>query len=860
MKKKIYTTQNRAVPSQSDATGLATELPQSDLRGRMGWRKATAAFTAFVFAWSMCVSPVMAETINLEGGSVEVNTQENTTNWNVTGNPVWNVPEFNVPQNNIYNISGLSQNASLALLVNGGQASNIFGTMNLSNLAFILQNIAGINIGSSAMINLNNASLLASTIPLNLNATDFFARQYAFSGEGGFLTNDGKIVGNNADLVALIANAIENKGTIEVPMGTVALAAGNTVTVGISGDGLVSIGVDEATANKLGLESQIKNTGTISADGGKVILNAQAMDGLFEKAISLEKHGNAVSAVMADNGVIELQSLDDIYNEAIIKASGGTVKISAAGHGPRATGGEELRGPEGVGRGSIVNAGTVEANKGKVDITAAKDVTNKATLQADEGLVKVVATQGVITNEGVMKADHGAVQLTADQTAYNKMLLEAIHGKIEVSVGSNRPNPTPEVGSVGSFVNEGTMDATDGSIEMDVAGNIETMGNLTAAYLRERAAAFNIGGEYHVGQSFHDNLDDAITYAANTNVSGTINDIANIVINAGVTVTLTGDTVFNADSDMNGTGLITMATTSTIAGGGYDLTLRASQNSTVGIISNVNLLTFDRQGSYAPTFTGTTSDDISVNAIKTNYGTTFSKDVTVGSNHMIYSVSDAPGGLQYMDQNLGYNYKLANNINASETSIWNSGAGFDPIGNPGFPYAGTFDGSAHVIAGLTMNRPAEDYVGLFGSAASTSQLTNIGLLNISMTGAQYVGALAGDGYGNVSNSYSSGAVSGTDYVGGLVGRLAYSVNGKSLVNSYAAANVNGLSKVGGLVGQNGQASISDSYATGAVVGTQAVGGLVGYHSSTGPGTIANSYASGNVTGSSVVGGLVGEYN
>jgi len=199
------------------------------LASKSDWKKLVALSTAFIFLWSMCITPVMAETIKLEGGSVEVNVQDNTTNWKVQGNPVWNVPEFNVAQGSIYNIAGLGTGSSLALLVNGGSASNIFGTMNLFNLDFILQNIAGINIGRSAMINLNSASLIASTLPLNLSATDFLARNYQFSGQGAFLSNAGHIIGTNANLVALVSNTIENTGTIEVPMGTVALAAGNTV-------------------------------------------------------------------------------------------------------------------------------------------------------------------------------------------------------------------------------------------------------------------------------------------------------------------------------------------------------------------------------------------------------------------------------------------------------------------------------------------------------------------------------------------------------------------------------------------------------------------------------------------------------
>ena len=139
MKKENLTTQLWDCSGESDARNLP---PVSH---PIFFKKLTALSTAFVFLWSMCITPVMAETIKVEGGSIDVNTKDNTTNWNVQGNPVWNVPEFNVPTGNIYNIAGLNHGSSLALLVNGGKASNIFGAMNLSNLDFILQNIAGIN-------------------------------------------------------------------------------------------------------------------------------------------------------------------------------------------------------------------------------------------------------------------------------------------------------------------------------------------------------------------------------------------------------------------------------------------------------------------------------------------------------------------------------------------------------------------------------------------------------------------------------------------------------------------------------------------------------------------------------------------
>jgi len=44
---------------------------------------------------------------------------------------------------------------------------------------------------------------------------------------------------------------------------------------------------------------------------------------------------------------------------------------------------------------------------------------------------------------------------------------------------------------------------------------------------------------------------------------------------------------------------------------------------------------------------------------------------------MIYDVTQ----LQSMSDNLGWDYQLANNIDASDTVNWNAGAGFEPLGD-----------------------------------------------------------------------------------------------------------------------------------------------------------------------------------
>ena len=202
---------------------------------------------------------------------------------------------------------------------------------------------------------------------------------------------------------------------------------------------------------------------------------------------------------------------------------------------------------------------------------------------------------------------------------------------------------------------------------------------------------------------------------------------------------------------------------------------------------------------------------------------------------------------------LGLYYTLANNIDASATSGWNGGLGFAPIGDNITQFTGTFDGLGHTVAGLTINRPSDDYVGLFGNTAIGSAIRNVGLVGGEVTGGNGVGALAGANGGSISQVYATSAVNGAQFVGGLVG-----ANGNhEIFEAYATGAVTGTLSVGGLVGLNGGGFINKVYATGAVTGNGKVGGLVGHDDVFG--RIIEAYSTGAVSASSGfdVGGLVG---
>jgi len=185
---------------------------------------------------------------------------------------------------------------------------------------------------------------------------------------------------------------------------------------------------------------------------------------------------------------------------------------------------------------------------------------------------------------------------------------------------------------------------------------------------------------------------------------------------------------------------------------------------------------------------------------------------------------------------------------ASETA--NEGSGWEPIGTSDDQFTGSFDGQGYEIKDLFIIRPDESHVGLFGEVGQEGLTKDIGVVNVTVTGHNYVGGLVGHSDGTLSNSYSTGSVNGTEHIGGLVGHNDGIVN-----NSYSSGSVTGDSRVGGLVGWN-QATLSNSYSSCSVTGNSSVGGLVGdnwYYE----GTVGNSYSTGRVTGGRWVGGLVG---
>jgi len=123
-----------------------------------------------------------------------------------------------------------------------------------------------------------------------------------------------------------------------------------------------------------------------------------------------------------------------------------------------------------------------------------------------------------------------------------------------------------------------------------------------------------------------------------------------------------------------------------------------------------------------------------------------------------------------MNSDLEANYLLKNNIDASSTSNWNDGLGFDPIGDDTNKFTGGLTGNYYEIDGLYIDRPAENKVGLFGYI-DYGEISNLRVINVDVSGQNFVAGLVGfqqivtTGDMIFKNIYVDGIVRGNSYVG-----------------------------------------------------------------------------------------------
>ncbi|MBK7015264.1 MAG: filamentous hemagglutinin N-terminal domain-containing protein [Sulfuritalea sp.] len=219
-----------------------------------------------------------------------------------------NWDSFNIGSQAQVNFVQPSASAVILNRVLGGSGSMILGQMTANGNVFLVDP-AGVIFAPGARVDVGG--LVASS--LGISDGNFLAAKYQFEGvgAGGAVENHGSINVANGGFVALIAPQVANKGTISAANGSIGMAAGEAVNLDFDHDGLLSFQVNFAAA-----AARVDNRGLIVADGGRVVMSAQAKDALL-------------STVLSNDGIVRARSVESRNGEIWLGGgSSGVVSVS----------------------------------------------------------------------------------------------------------------------------------------------------------------------------------------------------------------------------------------------------------------------------------------------------------------------------------------------------------------------------------------------------------------------------------------------------------------------------------------------------------------------------------------------------
>ncbi|WP_426086115.1 YDG domain-containing protein [Janthinobacterium sp. PSPC1-1] len=752
-------------------------------------------------------------------------------------NAVINWANFNINKGESVQFVQPNSNAVALNRVLGSDGTTILGNLSANGKVFIV-NPNGVLFGQGASV--NTAGLVAST--LDISNSDFMSGKYQFSGNGtGKVLNQGSISAPGG-YVALLGANVSNEGTIQARLGSVALAAGRAITLDVAGDGLLNVAVNAGAVGAL-----VNNGGMIRADGGSVVLTAQAA-------------GDLLKTVVNSTGVIEAHTID---------TRGGTIKLL----GDMQTGT--------VNAGGTLDASAPTGGKGGFIDTSAAHV------KIDDALKVTTASSHGLTGTWLIDpTDYTIAATGGDQTgAFYTNALKSTSVQIQSISGGS--------GTLGNINVNDTISWSANQLKMTAQNNINInqplRGSGTASLALEygqsgvasgNLSTYNVKAEVDLpsGLNFSTKLGSdtvtattymvinslgAATSTSGTDLQGLKNALSgNFVLGANIDASGTANTAVWGANRFTPIGTTTVPFTGQFDGLGHVITGLSSgtttSNSSVGLFGTINSAANVRNiGLLGVAITSNVASGSYGNVgalVGFNYGGTIN-NAYVGSGTLTSPGIVALGGL--VGKNSGTISNSYNNAALLVTTNSPSALG----GLVGKAVGGSNISNSYNSGTVTSNKAAAG--GLVG--------TNLGSITDSFnTGAVTAGTGAGgitpvngtnSGIGLITNSYNTGAIAGAGQVGGVAG--SNMLKG-TITNSYstgsvtAAATTGTVRAYGGLVGEN-RGTIANSYATGAVSGTVATGGVVG--SSPASGTITNVYSSGVVSlisgGTGTPGGVVG---
>jgi len=766
---------------------------------------------------------------------INQNTNRAIINWNTFNIGAGDTTTFVQPN---------SSSVALNRVTGGLGPSLIYGTLNANGYVFVI-NRDGVLVGPSGVI--NTAGFLASTA--DITNANFMAGRYNFNIAGqpnASIINQGSITATSGGFAALVAPGVRNTGTITATLGTVALASGNTFTLDLYGDKLIQLSPTDQIANQVidvstgkPLTSLVTNEGKLSANGGRVELTAAAARAVVDSVINTSGVIEA-NSVGTRNGLIVLGAATADSKGAgaptqTVKVSG---TISAAG---------KQKGTKG---GSVVVTGeAVQVTGAKIDVSGdagggkvmlggdwGGGNPNKALVNSQSAALESykIANATTLSVDAATTIDASAKSSgTGGKVVLWSDTQTTFAGTIFARGGDSAGNGGfVEVSSKGGLSFAGSVDTRApngfaGTLLIDPEDIvIGTGGTMTVAALQSALASSNVVLSTGAGTGSGDiTVANAVSWSSGNSL--TLNAYRNIAIN---------DTLTNS--------------------GGAAVTLRADSTGTgVGAVSFGAGIKISTAGAVS-IFYNPVAPLVCLCGNKYENPKDYSNNVTGGGTLTAYMLVNTFTDLQLIGSNtntLGGTYALGKDINADNMA---------PIGSAGSPFTGLLDGQGHTISNgvIAPTAAGVNNIGLFGAIGATGTVRNLNLTDFWIKAnpnaggpGQFIGVLAGQNAGtisnvNVSNSKVDGGNLGGVIAGGLVGQNGmFGPNNQQIAGSISNSSATGMT-----------VTVGDGCVDNCTGGFNIAGGLVG--SNAADSTITNSHATGTVSGggASFVGGLVGQ--
>jgi len=525
---------------------------------------------------------------------------------------------------NIVDPQGLVDSSARAIFeFADGRTSTWSGALNLNGVAAFI-NQFGFDIAASFQGAVNGGAIVST---LGINSAEFFAGTAELSRGLGqdtaLISNRGHFNLSEGSFLALVASAVQNEGDIVAHGGAAVLAAGDRVTLDISGgNGLISVAVDEPVSGPVvdlqgnRIESAINNSGVVKASGGVAIFSAKASEQVFDQLInhsgiveanSISNRNGQILLDGGDEGVVSVTGTlrakgdDDGETGGVIHVLGEKVglfegaTIDASGY---SGGGEVLIGGDYQGLGPVHNAAAVyvdkwadvnadaimEGNGGKIIVWGDDSAKVYGTLSARGGLLS--GDGGLIETSGENFLDIAGIGIdaSAPQGLAGTWLLDPYN----VTVSSS--NTVFGVLTAGGTFTPNASGANVRDVDINTKLNAGTSVNIKTTGAGAEAGNITVDNTALISKTAGGNATLTLTALGDILIQGMIGATAGalkVVFNAVGNVTVSNTVTTNGGA-FTSTGVNFNNTGGAISTGGGAVTVTHTGSAALGDISSAN--------------------------------------------------------------------------------------------------------------------------------------------------------------------------------------------------------------------------------------------------------------------------------